>query len=335
MNRILAIAKRIVWQLVRDKRTLAMILVAPLMVMGLLAMIFNGDEYKPRIATIDVPAPMGAALADSGARVTAMSAADADRALRAGDLDATVTLDGGKPSLVVEGSDPSITRATLGVLFKMGRSSQPSVAFLHGSPKMTAFDNFGPVLLGFLVFFFTFIVAGISFVRERTTGTLERMLATPVRRWEVVTGYLLGFAGVVIAQTTLIALFAVYVLDMMLVGSIVWLLAVVLVTAMCALTLGMFLSAWARSEFQVVQFIPIAVVPQIFFSGLFPMDAMHPALRALGAVTPLTYTADGLRAVMIRGAGPGGLALDLAVLAGASALFVLANVNALKKVRKM
>jgi ABC-2 type transport system permease protein len=312
-----------------------MLLVAPLLVMGLLSLIFHGKDYQPRIGTIDLPPPMQAALAENGARVTASSATEADRALRAGDLDATLALVDGKPSLVVDGSDPSITRATIGVLFKMGRSSQPSIAYLHGSPNMSAFDNFGPVLLGFLVFFFTFIVSGISFVRERTTGTLERMLATPVRRWEVVTGYLLGFAGVVIAQTTLIALFAVYVLDMMLVGSIVWLLVVVLVTAMSALTLGMFLSAWARSEFQVVQFIPIAVLPQIFFSGLFPMDAMHPALRALGAVTPLTYTAHGLRAVMIRGAGPGELALDLAVLAGASAVFVIANVVALRKVRRL
>jgi ABC-2 type transport system permease protein len=334
VKRAIAIARRIVWQMLRDRRTLAMILVAPLMVMGLLALIFNGKDYQPRIAVVGVPPALVQALADNGARPTPMTPDDATAALARRDVDATLSLDG-PPHLVVEGSDPSITRATMMVLAKLNQGNEPQVEYLHGKPNMSAFDNFGPVLLGFLVFFFTFIVSGVSFVRERTTGTLDRMLATPVRRWEVVVGYLIGFAGVVIAQTTLVALFAVYVLDMMSVGSFAWLLLLVLLTAMSALTLGMFLSAYSKSEFQVVQFIPLVVVPQVFFSGLFPMDSMHPALRALGAVLPLTYAADGLRAVMIRGGGLADLALPLAVLTGFSTLFVIANVIALRKVRRM
>ena len=161
------------------------------------------------------------------------------------------------------------------------------------------------------------------------------MLATPVRRLEIVLGYLLGFAGLVAVQSTLIAAWSVYVLGMMLVGSFVWLIVIVLLIAASALTLGMFLSAWARSEFQVVQFIPLVVVPQIFFSGLFPLATMHPALRALGRVLPLTYAADALRAVMIRGAGPADIVLDLAILVAGSGVFLLANIAALKKLRRL
>jgi ABC-2 type transport system permease protein len=328
--RPLAITRRIVWQLIGDKRTLAMIFVAPVVVLGLLSIVFNGKEYKPKIAAVDLPPGFAQALGEH-ARVTTPTADEADRQLRAGEIDAVL-----RPgAITVEGSDPSVTRSTMLAFSRLRASGEPApaITYLHGSAKMSSFDNFGPVLLGFLIFFFTFIVAGVSFVRERTTGTLERMLATPVRRWEVVLGYLLGFAGVVAIQTVIIALFAVYVLHMMLVGSLAVLLLVVLLLAASALTLGMFLSAWARSEFQVVQFIPLVVIPQIFFSGLFPMETMHPALRALGRAMPLSYAADALRAVMIRGDGFAGVGLDLLVLAGCSAVFLVANVAALRKLR--
>jgi len=338
--RALAIARRIAWQLLRDKRTLAMIFVAPIAVLGLLSLIFNGDEYHPRIAVVGGPPPAVALLAGSGARPTALDADRAHRRLRDGQLDAVLELTGTRPHLTVEGSDPSVTRSVMLVMYRLARATgrsgeEPQVSYLHGSAGMSAFDNFGPVLLGFLVFFFTFMVSGISFVRERTTGTLERMLATPVRRWEVVIGYLIGFAGVVIVQAGLTALFAVYALDMMLVGSFASLAVIVLLVAASALTLGMLLSAWARSEFQVIQFIPIAVLPQVFFSGLFSLETMHPALRALGRVLPLTYAADAMRAVMIRGDGVAAIAVDLAVLAGFSAVCLAANVVALRAVRRL
>lgn len=332
--RTLAIARRIIWQLLRDKRTLAMILVAPLMVLGLLSVIFNSDAYRPKIAAPGAPAPVLAKLAEA-ARVTTPTPEVAAAQLRAGTIDAIVAFDGGRPRVQVEGSDPSVTRAVMLALSRVAAQQMPELAYLHGSAEMSAFDNFGPVLLGFLIFFFTFMVSGISFIRERTSGTLERMLATPVRRWEIVLGYLLGFAGIVAAQATLIAAFAVHVLGMMLVGSFVWLLVTVLLIAASALTLGMLLSAAARSEFQIVQFIPLVVVPQVFFSGLFPMETMHPALQALGKVLPLTYAADALRAVMIRGAGVADIAVDLAVLAGCSLAFLLANIVALKRLRRL
>ena len=134
---------------------------------------------------------------------------------------------------------------------------------------MELFDNFGPVLIGFFVFFFVFLIAGVSFLRERTGGTLERLLATPLRRFEIVAGYIIGFGLFTTLQASLIAWFAVDILDMMMEGSFLYVLFITFLLAMTALTLGTLLSAFANNELQMMQFIPLVVVPQIFFSGLF------------------------------------------------------------------
>src|SRR6185436_15906805 len=117
-----------------------------------------------------------------------------------------------------------------------GDHVEPHITFMHGSPSMSPFDNFGPVLVGFLVFFFVFMISGIAFVRERTSGTLERTLATPIRRWELVIGYALAFATLVIVQSAIIAVASVYLFGMLLAGSFAWLLVITLLLAISAMT---------------------------------------------------------------------------------------------------
>lgn len=200
---------------------------------------------------------------------------------------------------------------------------------------MALFDNFGPVLIGFFVFFFVFLIAGVSFLRERTSGTLERLLATPLRRFEIVAGYIIGFGLFTTLQASLIAWFAVDILDMMMEGSFLYVLLITFLLAMTALTLGTLLSAFANNELQMMQFIPLVVVPQIFFSGLFNLDTMAEWLRSLSVVMPLTYGADALREIMIRGTGWNEIAKDVYVLLGFAVLFMILNVVALKKYRKL
>ncbi len=342
MIRAFAVTRRLLRQFRRDPRTLGMIFGAPLLVLGLLSLVFDSGEYKPRIGLDGAPPPLAAALDDAGAETRAVTAAEGEALLRDQELDAVLTIRGpGQIALRLEGGDPSATRAVLLALHKAesavapGRRIDPELSFLHGSATMSSFDNFGPVLVGFLVFFFVFLLSGIAFVHERTTGTLERMLATPLRRWELVIGYAMAFAVLVLLQSTLIAAASVYLYGMMLVGSFVWLLAVTMLLAISAMTIGMLLSAFAHSEFQLIQFIPVVIVPQIFFSGLFPIETMHPALQALGRVLPLTYGAHAMREVMIRGGGAGAIAVDLAVLTVFPAVVLFANVLALKKVRAL
>ena len=111
--RTIAIARRIVLQVLGDRRTLAMILVAPLLVLGLLSLIFTGKDYQPRIAVVDAPPPFATRLAERGGRVTELAGDEADRRLNAGAIDAIFRVEAGRPHLVVDGGDPTVTRATL------------------------------------------------------------------------------------------------------------------------------------------------------------------------------------------------------------------------------
>lgn len=191
---------------------------------------------------------------------------------------------------------------------------KPEVDYLHGSKDITMFDGLGPVLIGFFTFFFVFILSGVSFVRERLSGTLERLLSTPVRRWEIVLGYIIGFGIFAFIQSIIIVSFSVYILDLYVAGSIWLMLLITCMLSLTALTLGTFLSAYANNEFQMIQFIPLVIVPQVFFSGLFPMESMNTWLQMLGKLFPLTYGADAMRQVMIRNQGFTEIALDLTVL---------------------
>jgi ABC-2 type transport system permease protein len=186
------------------------------------------------------------------------------------------------------------------------------------------------VLIGILVFFFVFIVAGISFLQERTSGTLEKLLSTPIRRWEIVAGYTLGYGAVTVLQSILVSLFVVYVLGVILVGSLWLVLLVTLLAAISALTLGILLSTAANNEFQMMQFIPVVITHQIFLSGLFELS---PFWTGVGKLTPVYYVAHALNEVMIRGSGFSVIWIDLLALTGYCALFMAINVLLLRKHR--
>ncbi|HDR3364732.1 TPA: ABC transporter permease, partial [Bacillus anthracis] len=255
-------------------------------------------------------------------------------------VDAVIRLENGKMNIVLEGSDSSKNRAVLQILQKSTEKNdisimKPEVNYLHGSKDFTMFDGLGPVLIGFFTFFFVFILSGVSFVRERLSGALERLLSTPIKRWEIVVGYIIGFGIFAFIQSIIIVSFSVYILDLYVAGSIWLTLLITCMLSLTALTLGTFLSAYANNEFQMIQFIPLVIVPQIFFSGLFPIESMNKWLQMLGKLFPLTYGADAMRQVMIRNQGFTEIALDLTVLLFFSVLFAVGNVFALKKHRKI
>ncbi|MDR1133743.1 MAG: ABC transporter permease [Synergistaceae bacterium] len=118
---------------------------------------------------------------------------------------------------------------------------------------------------------------------------------------KIVFGYILGFGAVTAVQSLLIVCFCVYVLNVMLTGSFWLVLLITLSGSLTALTLGALLSTAANSEFQIIQFIPIVIIPQVFFSGLFELS---PVLAAVGRCMPLYYIADALAEVMLKGGGP-------------------------------
>jgi ABC-2 type transport system permease protein len=341
--RVRAIVVRIIRQFFRDKRTLGLMIFAPMFVLFLMNLVFNGEEYKPTIGVAkDVPDAIVEELEKNDAEIKEMTKETANNQLEKQEIDAFIEMDGQTPKITLEGSDPSVNKAVLVSVQKAFQALAPQTQsmdlktiYLHGSEDMALFDNFGPVLIGFFVFFFVFLIAGVSFLRERTGGTLERLLATPLKRWEIVVGYVIGFGIFTTFQASLISWFAIDILDMMMEGSFLYVLLITFLLAMTALTLGTLLSAFANNELQMIQFIPLVVVPQIFFSGLFNLETMAEWLRSLSVVMPLTYGADALREIMIRGNGWNEIALDVYVLLSFSLLFIVLNVIALKKYRRL
>ncbi|MGA9749194.1 MAG: ABC transporter permease [Nocardioides sp.] len=157
------------------------------------------------------------------------------------------------------------------------------------------FDRLGPALLALIPFVVMFLVTSVTTLRERSSGTLERLLSMPTGKLDLLGGYALAFGLVAAVQSTLAVLLCVGLLDLNVAGS-VWMLVVVAVCdAVLGTALGLFVSAFAQTEFQAVQFMPVVVIPQLLLCGLFvPRDAMPTVLGAISDVLPLSYAVDAM-----------------------------------------
>jgi ABC-2 type transport system permease protein len=141
-----------------------------------------------------------------------------------------------------------------------------------------------------------------------------------------------GFGAITVVQSAIITFYVIYVLKVMMIGSLWLVMLVTLLSAMTALSLGILLSTAASSEFQMIQFIPIVIVPQVFFTGLFDLS---PGWAAVGKIMPIYYVADALDKIMIRGSGFGPIALDVIILLGLTGAFMAANTLLLKRYRRI
>jgi ABC-2 type transport system permease protein len=172
-----------------------------------------------------------------------------------------------------------------------------------------------PALLSAMALFFSFILTGVSFLRERTQGTLERLMASPISRGELVLGYLAGLALFATVQSLIILLFTIYALDITYRGALWQIFVFQLIVTVGSVNLGIFVSTYARNEFQVVQFIPLIILPQLFLSGvLWPVEQMSGYLQWVSDFLPLTYAVQGMRAVMLDGKSLAQVPLELGVV---------------------
>ena len=187
-------------------------------------------------------------------------------------------------------------------------------------------DNAAPGLLATLILFFGFLITGISFLRERTQGTLERLMASPISRMNIVVGYLLGLLLFALIQTLIMFFYMIYVLDVSFQGDLWQILVFQVLMGINAVCLGTFFSAFARNEFQMIQFIPLIIVPQIFISGLFiPVSQLPVVLEWASKFLPLTYGVEGIKALMLQGQNLLDIGKDVGVLTGyAAGLLILA-----------
>jgi ABC-2 type transport system permease protein len=364
-QRVAAIAQRVIQQVRRDRRSLALLVVAPLAILALLGFVIRDEKpIETRLGIVALGGPaeasleaaLSAAAAQAGVTVVdaGTDAASARAAVQSGRADVVIVVPGDVRSgsttieLITLGQAPADDGARLQVvagLVERAASQGQQLTIQHdtiyGSPTGDVLDTFAPALIGFFGFFFVFVLTGISFLRERTGGTLERLLATPVRRSEIVVGYSLGFGFFATVQVVLILLFTLCSLTVPAIGPLASfnvglgitnagspLLAfvVMFLTAIGAVNLAIFLSTYARTELQVLEFIPIVIVPQAFLGGVFwSVNNLPDPLGPIAGLLPMTHAIDGLRAVLVRGAGlsDGNLQLDIAYLAGAAILFVV------------
>lgn len=349
--RVFALVKRIFRQMFRDKRTLALLFVAPLLILTLMYFLFNGSSVEPKLGVMGVDNQLISVLKKADIQVKQYEKVNADTVVD-DDLDGLLEQENGRIKLTLQNSDPS---AAKGLQMKVSQAvaaqgqakliqQNPAAAgmiqqsikidYVYGNADTVFFDVLSPVLVGFFVFFFVFIISGIGLLRERTTGTLERLMSTPIRRWEIVTAYLVGYGIFAVIQTMIVVFYSINVLDIVLVGSIGNVLLINLILALVALSLGILLSTFAASEFQMIQFIPIAVIPQIFFAGIFPIEGMADWLQAVAKVIPMYYAGDALKGVMYKGLGLSEISGDLFALLIFAVIFIILNIFALKKYRK-
>lgn len=179
------------------------------------------------------------------------------------------------------------------------------------------FDRVGGPLLALFPFVTMFLVTSVAMLRERSSGTLERLLAMPLGKGDLLGGYALAFGSVAVVQTLLASALSLGPLGLDVAGSpgLVVLLAVL--NALLGTALGLLLSAFARTEFQAVQFLPAVVLPQLLLCGLFsPREGMATPLRWLSDVFPLTYAVEGMQRVAATADITAGLVTDVVVVLG-------------------
>ncbi|HYM49942.1 MAG TPA: ABC transporter permease [Candidatus Limnocylindrales bacterium] len=358
-RRVGAITKRLLQQFRRDRRTLALLFAAPLVILSLLGYLLRGGG--------DVP-PMGVVNLDRGAlggvvstqleqskavSATPMSQTDAERKLRAGEIAGYMLLSPDfstralqarviAPETHLEGSQPGLSQAILqaasqsftALAAQAGLHFAPQVTYLYGGPTFDTLDYFGAAFVGLIVFFLVFVITAVAFLRERGQGTLERLMASPLRRPEIVLGYMLGFTVLALLQAAEVLGFSLLVLHVHNSGNVLLIFLLEAVMAIFAVNLGIFLSMFARTEFQAVQFIPLVIVPQMLLSGIiFPISTEPRPLQILSDVLPLTYAVDGMRSIMIKGADLSWstLQLDLGVMLGFCVLVIVAGATTLRR----
>lgn len=161
------------------------------------------------------------------------------------------------------------------------------------------FNSIAPALLGVFPFVVMFLVTSITTLRERTCGTMERLMALPIAKFDLILGYMFAFGILAVFQALLASLLLLYGLGLEVQGPDWFLILMALVDALLGTALGLFVSAYARSEFQAVQFMPAFVIPQILIGGLLmPLSQMPDLLEKVAYFLPLTYAIDALNLIV-------------------------------------
>lgn len=382
--RSIYIARRVISELIRDKRTLAMMFVAPVLIMFLMKLIFTQSATTSvTVATVSVDGNIRSALNDVKHVAVEKKASNktAKQALKDQKVDAivhqtsdnhyTVTYantDATKTTLVKAGFKAALAQVGVKQLKQTtvklsqtvtqmattiqkvapqaaGNLTMPTQKkqattkitnkYNYGDKNTGFFNKIVPILMGFFVFFFVFLISGMALLKERTTGTLDRLLATPVRRGEIVLGYMMSYGILALIQTVIIVLCTVSFMGVEITGTLGAVMVINFLLALVALAFGILMSTMAQSEFQMMQFIPIIVIPQVFFSGIVPLDSLANWVKDISYILPLTYAGNAMTQIIMYGTKLTSLGLDIGVLLLFLAVLTALNVRGMRRYRKV
>ena len=359
--RAFTIAKRVSKEFFRDKRTLAMMFVAPIFIMWLMSIVFSASTTTSvSVASVNTPSNVVEIMqnVEDVSLEQFQTKEEVDKKLENGEVDTVIYYDNSiynvtyanidsskavKAQQVVKSSIQGAEAKNLVEVVKKvspkieNNQQQPELKeyYNYGNADTTFFNKIAPVLIGYILFFFVFLIAGMALLKERTTGTRDRLLATPVKRSEVVFGYILSYSSLAIIQTIVVTLSSIYLLNIEVVGSLYYVIIVNVLLAMVALSLGLLLSTIAKSEFQIMQFVPIVVIPQMFFSGIVSVESMGKIAVYISKILPVTYASDGLSKIILEGKNLVAVKQDVTVLIVFCVVLIALNIIGLKRYRKV
>ncbi|MDQ1569574.1 MAG: type transport system permease protein [Actinomycetota bacterium] len=241
--------------------------------------------------------------------------------------------------------NPRLTLATSARVLTQVRHDPRTVVLLLAVPSLLIglmawiftdtplFDTIGPALLGLFPFIIMFLITSITTLRERRSGTLERLMTMPLGKFDFIVGYTLAFGLLAILQSLIAVGFAVWVCGLTVSGNAWLLILVAVVNAILGTTLGLFASAFATSEFQVIQFMPALVFPQILLGGIFvPRDKMPDVLHSISDWLPLSHSIEALQKVSQASDASGDVLREVGVVAlWAVAFVVLGSITLRRK----
>jgi ABC-2 type transport system permease protein len=239
---------------------------------------------------------------------------------------------------------PAITLATTRRILQQLRHDPRTVAmvillpsllvillrYVFGTPLV--FERIAPSLLGIFPFIVMFLIASVGTLRERTTATLERLMTMPIGKLDLLLGYALALGLFAVVQVVVVATLALTWLGLEVTGSVALLTVIAVLDALLGMALGLLVSAFARTEFQAVQFMPLFALPQVLLCGLFaPRDQMATVLTWLSDVLPLSYAVDAMTLVTASSSVTGELLRDMAIVSGCALLALALGAATLRR----
>jgi ABC-2 type transport system permease protein len=326
MRRIWAVGKRLIRQLKRDRRTLVTMAINPIILMVILGYSLSATLTGINLGVVELDsgtvqeAVLDYLQSSNSFSITHLaSESDVRKLILEGRIDGGVVLASDEIRILLDGTSTQVASTIAGAVragmqggilqilnslpcAKPGQIPATTTYYVYGY-DLEAKDAVGAALLGITIFFFTFLNTAIAFLRERTQGTLEKILVTPLDRIELVSGYILGFSLVTIIQAAVTFAVLVVVFKVPIQGSILALFAIIVLLSAGSLSFGAFLSNFVTSEYQVMQLNPLVTLPQILLCGAwFPLAAVPEWLRPLALIFPLTYSTHALKLVLLKGA---------------------------------